>query len=288
MNKITKKLIAKYNMYATKSGWVKYQFGKVHIIFAIITALAFGFVFGMDVERQTIPELLQAEHDKTVNETALYYSDAIEEYTEILHHYSGYISSANSVEKKYLRYMTKSALYAEIDRVDNFMQSFEEFGAAENPLYGELENYKEEIQKTIDSGRYLYPYTDWDYEMLAFGIWHEAGSSFISMEEKTDVGCVMLNRQLQGGIGKQMVDPSIEDILNEGKNGGIVQYPYSTSEYYSVTIPETCYEAARQVLEREVVAPRNVLFQATDRQGREVYHSYYHPELDNTTYICYE
>ena len=77
----------------------------------------------MDTERQTIPELLQAEHDKTVSETVLYYSDAIEEYTEILHHYSGYISSANSVEKKYLRYMTKSALYAEIDRVDNFMQS---------------------------------------------------------------------------------------------------------------------------------------------------------------------
>lgn len=210
MRNVTKKLIAKYNMYATKSDWVKYQFGKVHIIFAIITALAFGFVFGMDTERQTIPELLQAEHDKTVSETALYYSDAIEEYTEILHHYSGYISSANSVEKKYLRYMTKSALYAEIDRVDNFMQSFEEFGAAENPLYGELDNYKEEIQNTIASGRYLYPYTDWDYEMLAFCIWHEAGSSFISMEEKMDVGCVVLNRQLQGGIGKQMIDPSIE------------------------------------------------------------------------------
>ena len=87
MRNVTKKLIAKYNMYATKSDWVKYQFGKVHIIFAIITALAFGFVFGMDTERQTIPELLQAEHDKTVSETALYYSDAIEEYTEILHHY---------------------------------------------------------------------------------------------------------------------------------------------------------------------------------------------------------
>ena len=282
MRNVTKKLIAKYNMYATKSDWVKYQFGKVHIIFAIITALAFGFVFGMDTERQTIPELLQAEHDKTVSETALYYSDAIEEYIEILHHYSGYISSANSVEKKYLRYMTKSALYAEIDRVDNFMQSFEEFGAAENPLYGELNNYKEEIQKTIDSGRYLYPYTDWDYEMLAFCIWHEAGSSFISMEEKMDVGCVVLNRQLQGGIGKQMIDPSIED-----KNGGIVQYPYSTNEYYYVTIPDECYEAARRVLEREVVAPRNVLYQATFPQG-EVYHSYYHPELGNTTYICYE
>ena len=274
-------------MYATKSDWVKYQFGKVHIIFAIITALAFGFVFGMDTERQTIPELLQAEHDKTVSETALYYSDAIEEYTEILQHYSGYISSANSVEKKYLRYMTKSALYAEIDRVDNFMQSFEEFGAAENPLYGELDNYKEEIQKTIDSGRYLYPYTDWDYEMLAFCIWHEAGSTFISMEEKMDVGCVVLNRQLQGGIGKQMIDPSIEDIINEGKNGGIVQYPYSTNEYYYVTIPDECYEAARRVLEREVVAPRNVLYQATFPQG-EIYHSYYHPELGNTTYICYE
>ena len=47
MRNVTKKLIAKYNMYATKSDWVKYQFGKVHIIFAIITALAFGFVFGM-------------------------------------------------------------------------------------------------------------------------------------------------------------------------------------------------------------------------------------------------
>ena len=45
MKKITNRLIAKYNMYATKSDWVKYQFGKVHIIFAIITALAFGFVF---------------------------------------------------------------------------------------------------------------------------------------------------------------------------------------------------------------------------------------------------
>ena len=287
MRNVTKKLIAKYNMYATKSDWVKYQFGKVHIIFAIITALAFGFVFGMDTERQTIPELLQAEHDKTVSETALYYSDAIEEYTEILHHYSGYISSANSVEKRYLRYMTKSALYAEIDRVNNLMQSFEEFGAAENPLYGELDSYKEEIQETIDSGRYLYPYTDWDYEMLAFCIWHGAGSSFMKKKKKMDVGCVVLNRQLQGGIGKQMIDPSIEDIINEGKDGGSVQYPYSTNEYYYVTIPDECYEAARRVLEREVVAPRNVLYQATFPQG-EVYHSYYHPELGNTTYICYE
>ena len=123
--------------------------------------------------------------------------------------------------------------------------------------------------------------------MLAFCIWHEAGSSFISMEEKMDVGCVVLNRQLQGGIGKQMIDPSIEDVINEGKDGGIVQYPYSTNEYYYVTIPDECYEAARRVLEREVVAPRNVLYQATFPQG-EVYHSYYHPELGNTTYICYE
>lgn len=287
MKKITKKLIAKYNMYATKSGWVKYQFGKVHIIFAIITALAFGFCFGMDAERSTIPELLSKEREKAISETALYYSDAVEEYTEIIHLYSGYISSANSVEKKGLRYMTKSALRGEIERVDSFMQSFEEFGAAENPLYSELENYKSEIQKTIDSGRYLYPYTDWDYEMLAFCIWHEAGSSFISMEEKMDVGCVVLNRQMQGGIGKQMIDPSIEDIINEGKNGGIIQYPYSTNEYYYVTIPDECYEAARRVLEREVVAPRGVLYQATFPQG-EIYHSYYHPELGNTTYICYE
>lgn len=287
MKKITKRLIAKYNMYATKSGWVKYQFGKVHIIFAIITALAFGFCFGMDIEKNSIPELLTKEREKAISETTLYYSNAVEEYTEILVHYSGYISSANSVEKKYLRYMTKSALYTEIDRVNSFMQSFEEFGASENPLYSELENYKEEIENTISSGRYLYPYTDWDYEMLAFCIWHEAGSSFISMEEKMDVGCVVLNRQLQGGIGKQMIDPSIEDIINEGKSGGIIQYPYSTNEYYSVTIPDECYEAARRVLEREVVAPRNVLYQATFPQG-EIYHSYYHPELGNTTYICYE
>ena len=62
-------------------------------------------------------------------------------------------------------------------------------------------------------------------EMLAFCISREAGSTFISMEEKMDVGCVVLNRQLQGGISKQLIDPSIEDIINESNNS---QYPYST------------------------------------------------------------
>lgn len=286
MKKITKKLIAKYEKYVTKSGWVKYQFGKVHIMFAIITALAFGYCFGVDIEREKIPSLLEAQREEVTAEVSQMYSDEIDNYNEVLSTYTGYISHASSVEKKYFRYMTKSALKAEIVRVESFMQSFEEFGASENPLYSELENYKKEIENTIATGRYLYPYTDWDYEMMAYSIFREAGSSFISMEEKTDVGCVLLNRQLQGGIGGNLIDPAIEDILNEGKNGGIIQYPYSTSAYWSTTIPDDCYEAARQVLEREVVAPRNVLYQATFKQG-EVYHWYYHPELGDYTYICY-
>lgn len=286
MKKITKKLIAKYEKYVTKSGWVKYQFGKVHIMFAIITALAFGYCFGVDVEREKIPSLLEVQREKVTAEVSQMYSDEIDEYNEVLSTYTGYISQASSVEKKYFRYMTKSALKAEIARVESFMASFEDFGASENPLYSELENYKKEIENTIATGRYLYPYTDWDYEMMAYCIYKEAGSSFVSMEEKTDVGCVVLNRQLQGGIGGNLIDPSIEDVLNEGKNGGIIQYPYSTDGYWSVTIPDDCYEAARQVLEREVVAPRNVLYQATFKQG-EVYHWYYHPELGDYTYICY-
>lgn len=287
MKKITKKLIAKYSMYATKSGWVKYQFGKVHIVFLIITSLAFGFVFGMANERLDTEKKVQEAYEKASYEVTLKYGDEIDERNETISRYSGYIAQASSVEKKYFRYMTKSALRAEVERVEAFMSSFEDFGASENPLYSELENYKSEILSTIEKGRYLYPYTDWDYEMLAFCIWHEAGSTFISMEEKMDVGCVVLNRQMQGGISKTLLNPTIEDIINEGKNGGITQYPYSTSEYYSVTIPDECYEAARRVLEREVVAPRGVLYQATFPQG-QVYHSYYHPELGNTTYICYE
>lgn len=284
--RIINNLITKYKQYEANSGWVKYRFDKVHIVFAIITALAFGFVFGVANERIVTEEKIHEAYTRAEADAQALYGNEIVEKNETIARYSGYISQASSVEKKYFRYMTKSALQAEIVRVENFMASFEEFGASQNPLYGELENYKNEILRTIDSGRYLYPYSDWDYEMLAFCIWHEAGSTFISMEEKMDVGCVVLNRQMQGGISKTLLNPTIEDVINEGKNGGIVQYPYSTNEYYHVTIPDECYEAARRVLEREVVAPRNVLYQATFTQG-EVYHSYYHPELGNTTYICY-
>lgn len=184
--------------------------------------------------------------------------------------------------------MTKSALREEKRRVSEFLESFEKFEMEDYPLYKDLQRYESQIENTLKSGHYLYPYTDWDYEMLAYAIYREAGSSLCPQEEREDVGCVILNRQMQGGINRNMIDPSIADIIDENKwNGGPIQYPYYSSEYNQNVITKDCYEAARRVLEREVVAPRNVLYQAQFRQGSGVYHVYDH-STGEKTYICYE
>ena len=98
--------------------------------------------------------------------------------------------------------------------------------------------------------------------------------------------CIHLNK---GSDDLYALTTETEDIIDENKwNGGPIQYHYYASSYDKSVITTDCYEAARKVLEREVVAPKEVIYQALFPQGSKVYHSYYHPSAGTTTYICYK
>ena len=259
----------------------------IDAVFALITFFCFVLVIGISTVQQTIPPLLDESYNLGYQEAEYKHQEEMDLWQDTLLRYDGYINNSHLTEEKYFRYMTKSALIQERLNIQSFIQSFEDFGMTNYPLYNDLKAYKEKINDTLDSGRYLYPYTDWDYEMMAYAIYREAGNC--SMEEKEDVGCVILNRQMQGGVSGRLIDPTIEDIIDENKwNGGPIQYPYYASSYDKSVITTDCYEAARRVLEREVVAPKEVIYQALFPQGSKVYHSYYHPSAGTTTYICYK
>ena len=124
----------------------------------------------------------------------------------------------------------------------------------------------------------------------------EAGSSIIVDEEQCLVGSVIINRRNQGGINKNLENPTIKDIINEAGQYAICRYSKDLGRntfYVDVNsvdlsiVSDRCKENARKVLEGEFTCPENVVFQALFTQGK-VYKSFYHEApFNNTTYFCY-
>ena len=148
----------------------------------------------------------------------------------------------------------------------------------------------------LEENNYLYPYSEEDLLLLSYMIEIEAGASIVTDEEQCLVACVIINRRNQGGINKNLTNPTIKDIINEAGQYSICRYSKELrrNTFYVDTnsvdlsiVSDRCKENARKVLEGEFTCPENVVFQALFTQG-EIYKSFYHEApFNNTTYFCY-
>lgn len=139
----------------------------------------------------------------------------------------------------------------------------------------------------LEANSYLYPYTEEDFILLSYMIQVEGGSNFITDEEQCLVASVIINRRDQGGVNKNLTNPTIKDIINEAGQYAICNNNYIDANSVNFkNVSDRCKENARKVLEGEFTCPKNVIFQALFTQG-EIYKSFYHEALNNTTYFCY-
>lgn len=148
----------------------------------------------------------------------------------------------------------------------------------------------------LEENNYLHPYSEEDLLLLSYMIEIEAGTSIITDEEQCLVACVIINRRNQGGINKNLTNPTIKDIINEAGQYAICRYDKNLGRntfYVDVNsvdlsiVSARCKENARKVLEGDFTCPENIVFQALFAQGK-VYKSFYHgAPLNNTTYFCY-
>lgn len=193
------------------------------------------------------------------------------------------IEEKNSFEKKDISQMTKSKVVAYKDELVSFLNYFEIFGIhEENELYLNLKEEYDACVSALENGTYLYPYSDYDYKLLAEVIMREQGDNRSPDEAQMLVGCVVLNRVANGGIGGRLENPTIMDVLLEPG-----QYPYNDWDINEGRITDKVWENTRKVLEHEYEAPANVLYQALFKQGEGVYKSFYNEGYGSTTYFCY-
>lgn len=176
--------------------------------------------------------------------------------------------------------MTKS----EIISYQNFIKnSIQEYESSNNSIYTyiDLQKQLKNSQYALDNNEYLYPYSENDLNIVAYVIYREAGSSWLSDRHRDLVGCVVKNRKEQNGINQDLNNPSYADIINEEG-----QYPYKSTNVNPDVIPDYCYESAIRVLENKVDCPNSIIWQATFKQGSKVYEQYTDDILGTTTYFC--
>ena len=190
--------------------------------------------------------------------------------------------------------MTKSQINKRMASLLELIEALEKWESLREIYDYALKEY-DCAKSHLDNGNYLYPYSEEDYLLLAYMIEIEAGSSFITDEEQCLVANVIINRRNQGGINKRLTNPTIKDIINEVGQYGICRYNKDLGKntfYVDINtvdlsvVSNRCKENARKVLEGEFTCPKKVVFQALFPQG-EIYKTFYHKELDNTTYFCY-
>ena len=252
---------------------------KIDVIFTIVSIGFLGWAFGYKANTTNLNEMIQLNVARSLDEQAVYYNEVIETKDQEIEDL--YNSVIGNVEAD-LSNMTKSEILEREEELSIFIQGFEAFDLTDNPLYDELKKSLDECYTVIAEGTYLYPYTYTDRDLLAYIIYREAGSSWITDEHRDGVGIVVLNRRNQGGINKDLDNPTIADILNEPG-----QYPYKSWNFDASVIPSYCYESAERVLEHVTEWPENVIWQATFKQGDGVYKSFYVPKSGTTTYFCY-
>lgn len=196
-------------------------------------------------------------------------------------------SEVEDTEENIFASMTKSEIY-DYQRVlrENLVewennQNTETQSCSVNFAYLDLTEQLEESEIALSSGNYLYPYSQKDLDIVAYVIYREAGSRWLTNRHRDLVGCVVRNRRNQGGINQNLTNPSYADILNEEG-----QYPYKSWDVDTSVIPDYCYKSAIRVLEYKVECPDNIVWQATFKQGSETYEKFYDKTLDTTTYFC--
>lgn len=196
-------------------------------------------------------------------------------------------SEVENTEENIFVSMTKSEIY-DYQKVlkENLTewennQNTETQSRSINFAYLDLTEQLEKSEEALNSGNYLYPYSQQDLNAVAYVIYREAGSHWLTNRHRDLVGCVVRNRRNQGGINQDLKNPSYIDIINEEG-----QYPYKSWNIDTSIIPDYCYESAIRVLEYKVECPDNIVWQATFKQGSGIYEKIYDKTLDTTTYFC--
>lgn len=199
------------------------------------------------------------------------------------------------VEQADYTLMTKSQINERITSLSELIGAAEKWPSLSD-IYGQAITELDRATAHLEESNYLYPYSEEDLLLLSYMIEIEAGASIVADEEQCLVASVIINRRNQGGINKNLTNPTIKDIINEAGQYSICRYDRSLGRntfYVDVDtvnlnrVSDRCKENARKVLEGEFTCPENVVFQALFTQG-EVYKSFYHgAPFNNTTYFCY-
>lgn len=263
-----KKFCKKYNL--RKFDWKD-------MIFFMISLFALGLSIGIDIK-----DTESSNEIKSLSAQLVYQSNLNSYYEEELLEIRDLYNTIESFPQINYSNMTKSEILEKEEEIKIFMESLENFNLENNILYKNLKKELNNCYEVLEKGEYLYPYTYEDYCLLAYIIKREAGSNYLTDEQRDLVGLVVLNRVNSGGINMDLKNPSIADILNEPG-----QYPYKSWDFDGSNIPYYCYESAVRVLEHKVTCPENVVYQATFKQGSGVYKQFTTPGTNTTTFFCY-
>lgn len=149
---------------------------------------------------------------------------------------------------------------------------------------GEIECHK----RSIAIPNYDLPFSIYnmeDYIVLSYLTMREA--SICTYPEKLDIAAVAYTRMITNYGG----ETTMLGVMNHAG-----QYEFAIEANYSIDleyiysqwnkIPQSCKEAALEVLEGRYTVPENVVYQSLFKQGSGIYHQYEHSN-GSVTYICY-
>ena len=124
-----------------------------------------------------------------------------------------------------------------------------------------------------------------DYIVLSYLTMREA--SICTYAEKLDVAAVAFTRMITNFGGES----TMLGVMNhQGQYEFAIEANYSIDLEYIYNqwdkIPQSCKDAALEVLEGRYTVPENVVYQSLFKQGSGVYHEYVHSN-GSVTYICY-
>lgn len=197
------------------------------------------------------------------------------------------------MEEKDFSQMVKSEMITYLNKLENFLKCFEEFGitSEHNVTYSAVCEEYFNCKEALANGDYKYPYSDAEFNLLAYATMKEQGDNRTSDECQKLVACVIRNRQAQNGINGTLKNPTIAEIINEEG-----QYHFAIVSGYNISsnnidmsiVTDKVKNNVRDVLEGRYDCPDNVVFQATFPQGSGVYKSFYNEGYGTTTYFCYK
>lgn len=171
---------------------------------------------------------------------------------------------STSYNESYIRYSTSDISYVDINT---------DISCVDIDTDAQVDEQQDEV---------LQWWTDYELDLLAAVIYHEAGSNECSDRHQQLVGQVVVNR-----MNSDEFPNTIYDVITQVKPN--IQY----STYKNVVrdagnrdiIPQRCYDNALIVLNSEVECPDNIVWQANFKQGSGVYeemHTSY-----SVSYFCY-